>query len=101
MLARRPILVCARSGAMSRACLLFALPLLATSTSSLAEDPARPEGTLEAGRAHSELLTKPVPVGKRIDLPEGWFRVEEEGVEDRNVGSFTVAVAEPEAGTET
>ncbi len=82
---------------MSRARLLVALPLLATSTAPLAQGAARPEGSLDVGGGYAELLSKPIPVGKRIDLPEGWFRVEEEGVEDRDVGSFTVAVVEPEA----
>jgi len=76
---------------MPRARLLFTLPLLALSGSPLADDPGRPEGAIDAGDGTAEVLSRPLPIGKRIDLPEGWFRVEEEGVEDRNVGSFTVA----------
>jgi len=53
----------------------------------------RPEGRIDAGDAHVEVLGKPVAIGERVDLPEGWFRVEEQGVEDRDVGSFTVSAA--------
>lgn len=74
--------------------LLLALPLLAVVAPPRAAEP-RPEGTLEAGEARAEVLSKPLPVGKRIELPEGWFQVEEEGTEDRNVGSFTIAEARP------
>jgi hypothetical protein len=77
---------------MSRARLLFALPLLATTAAPLAEEP-RPEGRIDAGDGRSEILSRPLPVGRRIELPEGWFQVDEEGVEDRHVGSFTVAAA--------
>lgn len=49
-----------------------------------------PEGTIDVGSGRSEVLSKKLPVGQRIELPEGWFRVEEEGVEDRRVGTFTV-----------
>lgn len=82
---------------MPSARLLFALPLLAVSASPLADEGGRPEGAIDADGARVEVLSRPVPVGKRIDLPEGWFRVEEEGVEERNVGSFTVASAAPPA----
>lgn len=49
-----------------------------------------PEGTIDVGSGRSEVLSKKLPVGQRIELPEGWFRVEEEGVEDGQVGSFTI-----------
>jgi hypothetical protein len=81
---------------MRCACLLAAL-LLAPAASPRAEDPARAEGTLDdEDGTRVEVLSGKLPVGQRIELPEGWFRVEEEGVEDRRVGSFTVV----SAGTE-
>lgn len=56
--------------------------------------PARAEGRVDAGAVRVEILGKPVRVGERIELPEGFLRVEEEGTEDRQVGSFTVVPAE-------
>jgi hypothetical protein len=50
----------------------------------------RPEGTVSADEGRVELLATPLPVGVRIERPEGWFRVEEAGPEDREVGSFAV-----------
>lgn len=65
---------------------------LALSSPAGAADPARAEGTIDlGGDVRVEVLSKKVPVGQRIDLPEGWYRVEEEGSEDGQVGSFTVA----------
>lgn len=85
---------------MPRTRLLLALPLLAASTGApLAED-ARPAGRIEVDGARAEILSEPLPVGKRIELPEGWFEVEEQGTEDGQVGSFTVAVATAEPSPE-
>lgn len=79
---------------MTRAILLTALPLLAVALPALPDEPARAEGTLQLDEGtRVELLSRTVPVGRKIDLPEGWYRVEEEGTEDAEVGSFTVAAA--------
>ncbi len=76
---------------MPRAPLLAVLPLLALVAPAHAADPGRAEGTIEMdGGTRVEVLSRKVPVGQRIDLPEGWYRVEEEGVEDQEVGSFTI-----------
>jgi hypothetical protein len=87
---------------MSRPSVLSALPLLAvlptfTALPTFAAPPGAAEGRIEAGGAQVEVLGRPVAVGERIELPEGWFRVEEQGVEDRDVGSFTVEAAPSEA----
>ncbi|HVO21416.1 MAG TPA: hypothetical protein VMU15_19295 [Anaeromyxobacter sp.] len=84
---RRP-LAAARPAA--RRAWLLALLLLALPAG--AAEP-RAGGRLDADDAHVEVLGKPVAVGERIELPEGWLRVEEQGVEDRDVGSFTVAAS--------
>lgn len=55
-----------------------------------------PAGTIEVGSGRSEVLAKKLPVGQRIELPEGWFQVEEEGPEDGRVGSFTVVSSSEE-----
>jgi hypothetical protein len=63
-----------------------------------------PSGVVETDEGRIEILGRPVKVGERVDLPEGWYRVEEAGPEDRQVGSFGIvssstssaaAVAEP------
>jgi hypothetical protein len=72
---------------------LAALVLLAVPLATRAEPP-RAEGRIESDDSRSEILGKPVRVGERVDLPEGWFRVEEQGTEDEEVGSFTVVPAE-------
>jgi hypothetical protein len=68
---------------------VLALPLAAP-----AAPPARAEGRIESDEARTEILGRPVRVGERIELPEGFLRVEEEGTEDREIGSFTVVSAE-------
>jgi hypothetical protein len=80
---------------MSRSRLLVALPLLAVASAPLAADPARPEGRIDAGDGQAELLPRPMPAGTRIELEEGWLRIEEDGAEDQGVGSFTIAAALP------
>ncbi len=91
---------------MRLACLVLALPLVALAGAARSESPSPPaprgergaEGRIEIdGDTRVEVLNQKLPVGQRIELPEGWFRVEEEGVEDRAIGSFTVVSSEPEA----
>jgi len=77
---------------------LLALPLLLFASSARAEDVGRAEGTVDTGNGRVELLAGRVPVGERIELPEGWYRVEEEGLEDQETGSFTVAAAGSDEG---
>jgi hypothetical protein len=57
-------------------------------------DPPRAEGRIDTDEGRIEILGRPVRVGERIDLPEGWIRVEEKGTEDENVGSFGIVPAE-------
>lgn len=59
------------------------------------ESPTGPlaEGRVESQGARVEILGKPVRAGEEIRLPEGFLRVEEEGVEDREVGSFSIVPA--------
>lgn len=71
---------------------------LAVALPVAAEGPA--EGRIEGEGVHVEVLGQAVAVGERVDLPEGWFRLEEEGVEDREVGSFSI-VAPSDAGDGT
>lgn len=86
---------------MPRLILLSALPLLALALPARPAEPAQPEGTVQIDDVtRVEVLSQKLPVGKRIDLPEGWYRVEEEGPEDGEVGSFTVASARTDAPRE-
>ncbi len=59
------------------------------------ESPTGPlaEGRVESQGARVEILGKPVRVGEDLQLPEGYLRVEEVGVEDREVGSFSIVPA--------
>jgi hypothetical protein len=77
---------------MSR--LAAALAVLAAFPLAAAAAPPEAEGRIDSDEARVEILGRPVRVGERIDLPEGWFRVEEQGTEDENVGSFSVVPAE-------
>jgi hypothetical protein len=54
----------------------------------------RADGRIESDEAKVEIFSRPVRVGERIELPEGFLRVEEEGTEDGQVGSFSVVSAE-------
>jgi len=84
---------------MARAILASALLLLAPALPARPAEPARPEGSIQlGGEARAEVLSSSLPVGRRIELPEGWYRVEEEGAEDGEVGSFTVTAAKLDAG---
>lgn len=60
----------------------------------LAPRPEGAAGRIETGTGRVEILGRPVRVGEKLELPEGFIRVEEEGTEDRHVGSFTVVPAE-------
>jgi hypothetical protein len=80
---------------MSR--LLALLSLVAVGMSARADPPAA-EGTIDVDGARVEVLGRAVPVGARVELPEGWFRVEEQGVEDRQAGSFSVLSAAAASG---
>jgi hypothetical protein len=79
---------------MPRATVVSALLLLVLAVPAHPAEPPRSEGTIQLDDdTRVEVLGEKVPVGQRIDLPEGWYRVEEEGTEDGEVGSFTVASA--------
>lgn len=75
--------------------LLCVVGLATPAWSAQAAEPGRApaEGTIETDTGRVELLSEPVPVGRRIELPEGWYQVEAEGDEDGAVGSFTVLQA--------
>ncbi len=55
---------------------------------------ARAEGRVESGTVRVEILGRPARVGEALELPEGFIRVEEQGTEDREAGSFSVVPAE-------
>ncbi|HET6413961.1 MAG TPA: hypothetical protein VFG53_18025 [Anaeromyxobacter sp.] len=78
---------------------LLASALVLLTSPARGEDAGGAEGTIDTGNGRVELLARRIPVGERIELPEGWYRVEEEGVEDRDTGSFTVAAASSDEGT--
>ncbi len=73
----------------------LALPTVASA------DPPRAEGRIQSDEGRVEILGRPVRVGERVDLPEGWIRVEEKGTEDENVGSFSIVAAGSPAMGET
>ena len=75
---------------MSRLVLAVALSI----PLSIQADPPRAEGRIETDEGRTEILGRPVRVGERVDLPEGWFRVEEAGPEDEEVGAFSVVSAD-------
>lgn len=66
----------------------LALPLCA------AADTPRAEGRIETDEGKVEILGRAVRVGERVELPEGWYRVEEAGPEDSETGSFAVVPVE-------
>lgn len=73
--------------------------ILGTILAALALAPAAtragtPQGQVTTDAGATELLSSPVRVGVRVDLPEGWYRVEGAGPEDRRVGSFSVVSAD-------
>ena len=80
---------------MARAWMIGAVVVAATS--ARAEPPRtaeRPAGQVLTEEGRTEILSTAVKVGARVELPEGWYRVEEAGPEDARVGSFTVVSRE-------
>lgn len=71
---------------------LSPLLLAALPSTPRAEDPA-PAGRVVSDEGRVELLGRPLRAGDRIDLPEGYLVVEEDGPEDGQVGSFAVVSA--------
>lgn len=57
-------------------------------------EPPRAEGRITSDEGHVEILGRPLRVGEKLELAEGFIRVEEKGTEDESVGSFTVLPAE-------
>jgi hypothetical protein len=73
---------------------LYAL-LAASAALPLSPSAAPPAaGRIESEEAHVEILGRPFRVGERVELPEGFLRVEESGPEDGQVGSFAVIPVE-------
>jgi hypothetical protein len=81
---------------MPRLALVLSAVLSLPSTSHA--EPPRAGGRIVSDEARVEILGTPVRVGERIDLPEGWIRVEEKGTEDERVGSFSIVPAESFGG---
>ncbi len=74
---------------MMRTSVLAACTLAAAlAPAAVPADP--PAGRVETDQGRAEILSTPVQVGVRVELPEGWYRVEEAGDEDGQVGSFAV-----------
>jgi hypothetical protein len=71
---------------------LAALLLAAFPMTPRAEDPM-PAGRIESDEGRVELLGRPLRAGDRIDLPEGYLVVEEDGPADGQIGSFAVVSA--------
>lgn len=57
-------------------------------------------GFVESDETRVEVLAAPARVGERIERPEGWYRVEEAGPEDGEVGSFGIVPAVATDGDE-
>ena len=73
---------------------LFLAAALALPSLPVRADPPRAEGRIDTDEGRVEILGKPVRIGEKVELPEGYIRVEEKGTEDENVGSFTVLPAQ-------
>jgi len=65
--------------------------ILALPVSAPAASPA--EGRIESDGGRIEILGRPLRAGDRIELPEGYLQVEEEGTEEGEAGSFGVVSA--------
>jgi hypothetical protein len=81
---------------MHRTLLTLAAALLAVSAAPARAEPAGPElasGRIESDEGRVEILGRALRAGDTIRLPEGFLRVEEDGREDREIGSFTVVPA--------
>jgi hypothetical protein len=66
----------------------LALPLTAAAA------PPQAAGRIESSEGAVEILGRPLRAGDRIELPEGYLQVEEDGAESGDVGSFTVVSSE-------
>lgn len=74
---------------------------LAAPTPARSDPPAaRPAGQIVSDEGRTEILGRPIRAGETIHLPEGFLRVEEDGPEDGEVGSFTVVSADAFGGTD-
>jgi hypothetical protein len=71
--------------------LVVAAALAFIAPSTRAEPPA---GRIQADDSQFEILGRPLRAGDRIELPEGYLVVEEDGPEDGQAGSFGVVSAE-------
>jgi hypothetical protein len=68
-----------------------------------AGSPRAAGGFVASDEVRVDVLTTSARVGERIERPEGWYRVEESGPEDGQVGSFGIvpaAASEPAEGGE-
>ncbi len=65
--------------------------ILALPVSAPAAPPA--EGRIESDGGRIEILGRPLRAGDRIELPEGYLQIEDEGTEEGQVGSFGVVSA--------
>ena len=67
---------------------------VATMAPARAAGPRPAEGRIESEEGRVEILGRPLHSGDRIDLPEGFLRVEEDAPDDGAVGSFGVLSSE-------
>lgn len=75
---------------------LAATTLLSLAAPAHAEPQAgapRAAGSIESDEGRVEILGRTLRAGDTIELPEGYLRVEEDGREEREVGSFSVVPA--------
>ena len=79
--------------------LTLAAALVTAAATPARAAPPRAEGRIESDEGRVELLGRPLRAGDRIDLPEGFLRVEEDVPEHGEVGSFAVVSAEAFQGT--
>jgi hypothetical protein len=79
----------------------FTAALLVLSAAPARGEPAASTGAsgrIDSDDGRVEILGRRLRAGDTIELPEGYLRIEEDGREDREVGSFTVvAAARPDA----
>lgn len=79
---------------MLRRAAVLGLSLSLTLPLSVQAEAPPAEGRILSDTGRTEILGRPVRIGEKLELPEGFIRVEEEGIEDREVGSFTVLSAD-------
>lgn len=86
---------------MPRVIPTFAATLAALCAGATWAEPARAPaaaGRIESDEGRVEILGRALKAGDTIQLPEGYLRVEEDGDEEREVGSFSIVPARaPEA----